>query len=369
MKKLSVFSPASVLAGTFCLLTVSVSFSQEHPSLSEAKNYVVPNKLEPQTVPVPLESVRITSGPFLQAQEKTLKLLLDTDPKRLLAWFHKNAGLQPQGEVYGGWERDGIAGHSLGHYMSACAQMYASTDDAETKAELKKRIEYIVDELARCQKAEGERDAFFAGYTAAIPDGHRVFTEIRDKNIRTGGFDLNGLWVPWYTLHKQLAGLLDIYKHLGNQKALSVACGIADFSIRATENLDDELWQQMMNCEFGGVGESFAELYAYTGEKKYLDLANKFYHKAVLAPLAANEDKLAGRHSNTQIPKIVASARIAELLGEKEPLGKTNADIARNFWDIVVDHHTYANGGNSEREYLAEPDKLSDRLSEATCET
>ena len=139
--------------------------------------------------------------------------LLKLEPDRLLAWFRKEAGLAPRAAVYGGWESEKLAGHSLGHYLSACALMYRATNDAR----FRDRITYIVGELAACQRANGD------GYVAAIPEGKRMFAEVARGDIRAKAFDLNGGWSPFYTLHKLFAGLRDAHHLAGSDEALAVA--------------------------------------------------------------------------------------------------------------------------------------------------
>jgi uncharacterized protein len=304
--------------------------------------------------PFGVREVNLLDGPFQHAQELDAKYLLSLDSDRMLSWYRKEAKLEPKGEVYGGWESMGIAGHSLGHYLSACARMY----HANGQAEFKRRVDYIVDELAKCQQAGGD------GYVGAIPRGREVFAEVSRGDIRSQGFDLNGSWVPWYTLHKQFAGLIDAYQLCGNEQAKDVVLKLADWADETTQNLTPEQWQDMLACEHGGMNESLAELYAMTGDQKYLELAEKFYHKVILDPLAAGEDRLAGKHANTQVPKAIGAARIAELT-DKEKF----ADIARFFWQAMVNSHTYVIGGNSFGEHLGEPGKLNDRLGDNTTET
>src|SRR6185312_9503271 len=115
--------------------------------------------LETAAKPVPLEAVRLTPSLYLDAVTSNLAYLHRLEPDRLLHNFRKQAGLAPKGEVYGGWESDTIAGHTLGHYLSACALMHAQTGDAECK----RRVDYIVEELAACQAAHG--DGYVAGFT------------------------------------------------------------------------------------------------------------------------------------------------------------------------------------------------------------
>jgi len=303
----------------------------------------------------PLTAVRLLPGPFKAAQDRDAAWLLSLKPDRLLANFRKDAKLKPKAEHYGGWESQGICGHSLGHYLSACAQMYAATGDPRFKA----RVDYMVGELKACQTARGD------GRLTAFAEADRVFGELARGEVRSQGFDLNGLWVPWYTLHKLFAGLLDAQQWCATEDALPVASRLGDWAIDATKALTPALWQKMLACEHGGMNESLAELSQRTGQEKYLTLARKFDHHAVLDPLARGEGaSLAGKHGNTQIPKIIGAARLFELT--EEPRWKT---ISQTFWQAVVHDHTYAMGGHGQGEYFGAPRKLSDRLGSATCET
>jgi hypothetical protein len=198
----------------------------------------------------------------------------------------------------------------------------------------------------------------------AIPGQDSIFEKLSRGEIKTGGFDLNGGWSPWYTVHKLMAGLIDAYIYCQNKTALRVAVGMAEWTGHILKNLDNSQLQKMLSCEFGGMSEVLANIYACTGNQKWLSLSGKFYHRAILDPLEGGKDSLSGKHSNTQIPKIIGCARRYELIGDV-----AEKKIAENFWEIMVSHHSYAIGGNSDHEYLDDPDKLSDYLSESTCET
>ncbi|HPS13341.1 MAG TPA: glycoside hydrolase family 127 protein, partial [Prolixibacteraceae bacterium] len=276
-------------------------------------------------------------------------------PDRLLANFRKEAGLQSNAEHYGGWEGNTISGHTLGHYLNALSMMYQTTG----KKEFLDRVNYIVDQLDECQKATGN------GYIGAFHDGKRIFEEeIAKGNIRSQGFNLNGLWSPIYTMHKVMDGLYHAYHYCGNEKALQVEMRFADWLGGIMKNLSDEQVQQVLNCEFGGVNEALAELYAATGDEKYLNLAKVFYHKDILNPLAQGVDILSGKHANTQFPKLIGLARIYELTGNEMDRKTTEF-----FWNRVVHHHSYVTGGNGDHEYFGPADSLNDRLSNETTET
>lgn len=313
-------------------------------------NPAAPLKAKPFT----LFDVRLLDGPFKDGQDIAVKYLLSLEPDRFLANFRKESGLKPKAEQYPGWELRGVSGHSGGHYLSACSLAYATTGDRR----FLDRINYMVAELAECQKANTN------GYVAAIPEGKRVFAEVAAGNIRSAGFDLNGCWVPNYTLHKLMAGLRDAWRLAGNAQALEVEKGLADWMETVFGPLTDEQMQKIMVAEHGGLNETLADLYADTGDARYLKLSRKFHHKAILESLARGEDILPGKHANTQIPKLIGLAARYELAGD--PADRAAANF---FWDRVVHQHSYVTGGHCDHEHFGEPGKLNDRLSDDTTET
>jgi len=302
--------------------------------------------------PFPLSQVRLLDSPFKKAMEINKAYLLKLDADRMLWAFHERAGLPTKGERYGGWEQRDCVGQTSGHYLSACSLMYASTGDEE----MKRRVDYMVSELAKVQQKHGN------GYAGSMR------TEVWDKTF-SGSIDvhqwgLGGGYVPWYVLHKTYAGLIDAYVHVGNKQALEVARQFADWAKKGTDNLDDEQFQKMLVCEHGGMNESLAELYALTGNKDYLLLARRFDHKAIIDPLAEKRDELEGKHVNTQVPKIIGSARLYELTGQQR-----DATIARFFWDRVVNTRSFAPGGMDLRERFCAPGEEATRLAWNNCET
>jgi DUF1680 family protein len=301
-----------------------------------------------------LADVQLLNSEFTVARDKDIKYLLMMEPDRLLSQFRTHTGLEAKAPKYGGWESDGLAGHTLGHYLSACAMEYAVSKNEE----FLKRVNYIVDELEVCQKARK------TGYVGAIPKEDSAFAEVSKGNIRSRGFDLNGMWSPWYTVHKVMAGLLDAYIYCNNAKALAIEQGICDWTGNLLKDLNDEQIQKMLLCEYGGMNEVLVNTYAFTGDKKYLDLSYKFHDRVVLDSLAKQVDILPGRHSNTQIPKVIGTVRRYEVSGDKKDYA-----IGDFFWKTVVNHHSYAPGGNSNYEYLSTADKLNDKLTDNTMET
>jgi DUF1680 family protein len=314
------------------------------------------------TIPAPLSSVRLLPSPYLTAVSVNLEYLHRLEPDRLLHNFRSQAGLTPKGAVYAGWESDTIGGHTLGHYLSALSLMHAQTGDAECK----RRVVYIVDELALCQAQSA--DGFIAGFTRRRGDtmepGRLVFEEIRRGDIRARNFDLNGCWVPLYSWHKLMAGLLDAQRHCGNQSAVHIAEKLGVFIGGVFDVLTEEQIQTMLSCEHGGLNESFAELYSRTGNRRWLALSETIYHRKVLEPLSRGEDCLPNIHANTQIPKLIGLARLHELTGEARHL-----KAASFFWETVTGTYSYVIGGNADREYFAGPRSISRHVTEQTCES
>jgi len=311
--------------------------------------------------PLPLDAVRLLPSPYLDAVEANRGYLLRIEPDRLLHNFRRFSGLVPKAPAYGGWEADTIAGHTLGHYLSALSLMHAQTGDAECKS----RAACIVDQLVECQARSQE--GYVAGFTRrrgdVIEDGRVLFDELVKGDIRSAPFNLNGCWVPLYNWHKLFAGLMDAQQHCGNTKALSVAVNLGRFIDGVFAKLSDDQVQKVLDTEHGGINESFAELHARTGERRWLALSERLYHKRVLDPLAAARDELAYLHSNTQIPKLIGLARLHELTGNSR-----HEAAAKFFWDTVTSQHSYVIGGNGDREYFQEPGSLSKYVTEQTCE-
>jgi hypothetical protein len=306
--------------------------------------------------PLPLTAVRLTGGPLKRAQDLDAEYLLALEPDRMLAYYRERAGLARRAEPYGGWDGGGrnLTGHIAGHYLSAASLMWAATEDAR----FQERVSYMVDELKAVQDAHGD------GYLCALEGGRDAFARLARGEIRSASFDLNGEWAPWYTLHKLYAGLRDAYRYTGNPRALDVERALAAWAEGVLSNLSDAQLQHMLNTEFGGMNEVMVDLYADTGDERWLDLSYRFEHRAFVEPLQRHRDELAGKHGNTQVPKLIGAADRFALTGRA-------ADLlaAAFFWDRVVRHHSYATGGHGKDEYFGPPDRLSGRVDGRTAET
>ena len=330
---------------TFIILAVT-------PATGQPITNVVPAVARP----LPLACVRLTGGPLKHAQELDAVYLLKLEPDRMMAYYRLRAGLPPKAKGYDGWDGDGknLTGHIAGHYLSAVSLMYAATGDSR----FKERADYLVNEMKEVQTKHGN------GYLGALENGEQRFGELSRGDIRSGGFDLNGLWSPWYVLHKTYAGLRDAYRYTGNRTALDVETKFAAWTESILMPLNESQIQRMLNTEFGGMNEVMADLYADTGDKRWLVLSHRFDHHAVLDPLSRQEDKLAGLHANTQVPKLLGALARYIHTGDKN-----DGQAARFFWDTVAAHHSYATGGHGKDEYFFAPDKISDHIDGRTAES
>lgn len=284
----------------------------------------------------PLSAVQLLPGELLTEQQAMLGYLRTEDLDRLLHNFRRNAGLPSTAKPLPGWEAPDceLRGHYTGHFLSALALMHSATGEAA----LRERGATLVHELHACQQALG------GGYLSAFP---KSFLERLARGER--------VWAPWYTLHKVAAGLLDQHTLGGNEEALQMAIDFAGFVETFTKPLDDDAMQRMLQTEFGGMPAFFADLYAVTKDARHLALARRFTHHKVLDALALGRDELKGLHANTQIPKVIAQARLFELTGDAWA-----GQVARFFWQTVTEHRCYATGGTSSFEYWRDlPDKLS----------
>jgi len=300
-----------------------------------------------KAMPFDIRDVRLLDGPFRDAMLRTQKYLHELESDRLLWYFRKTAGLDTPGGPMGGWEKTEVRGHTMGHYLSACALMYAATSDEK----LKVKADAIVAELAKCQ------DAIGTGYLSAYPE------EQIDRVIA-----LKPVWAPWYTLHKIFAGLIDMSVYCGNNQALEVVEGMASWAKGRLDPLDRNAMQQMLNrTEQGGMNETLANLYGITGSKQWLELAERFNADEYNNPLLLHRDELTGQHVNSFIPNMIGTARQYELTGES-----ADRHIAEFFWNCVVHGRTYCTGGTSVDEHWKSPpyhlaDQLGGKTQENCC--
>ena len=316
----AVASAAAVLpSGTFALQEDSPKLVA--PSVAKQLNREV---LSLQAVPFPMNNVRLGPGPFRAAAEANRHYLKTLPPDRLLHTFRLTAGLPSSAEPLGDWEKPDceLRGHFAGgHYLSACALAFASSGDEE----LKRNGDVMVAELAKCQAQ------FKNGYLSAFPP--ELFDRLRDGV---------NVWAPFYTIHKIMAGHLDMYLLTGNQQALETLEKMAQWVRSWADPLSEQQMQRVLLVEYGGMGEVLSNLYGVTGKREYLDLARRFDKKWFFDALAAHRDELKGLHVNTHVPQVIAAARLYELTGDKRYW-----NIADYFWDEVTSERSYCTGGTS----------------------
>lgn len=288
----------------------------------------------------PLNEVTLTDGQFKHAMELNIQTLLEYDTDRLLEPFLTEAGLTPKGSRYANW--DGLAGHVGGHYLTALAMNYEATGNKECEA----RMNYMLAELKKCQDKNGN------GYLSGIPNGKYVWDELKKGNF--GPY--NQAWVPWYNIHKTYAGLRDAWLYGRRNTAKEMFLKLCDWGITVIDALNDSQVQQMLDKEFGGMNEVYADAYQMTGDTKYLNAAKRFTHNMLFNAMKNGVDNLDNLHANTQIPKVIGFARIATT-----DLSATDyTKAAEFFWDRVVNYRSLALGGNSRGEHFPSADGCND---------
>lgn len=295
--------------------------------------------------------IRLNESIFKKSQKTGEQVLFSLSPDRLLAPFYEAMDKEPKAPRYGGWEAMGISGHSLGHYLTALALCYESTGNIKAK----ETADYVVSELASLQKENG----YICGFSE-----EKGFSGVFDnpETFTAEGFDLAGWWVPYYTLHKILRGLIDVYEKCGNKKALDVVTRLGLWVHETTSLLNNEQRLRVLKCEYGGMNHVLSRLYKITGDEKFKKASLFFTQEDLLLPLSEGEDILTGKHANTQIPKISGAMEVY-CNGGDEYLYKA----ASFFFDTVTRNRSYAIGGNSQSEHFSDIEK--EPLEVNTCET
>jgi DUF1680 family protein len=332
------------LIPVLCCLNSAVIFSQYVGQFSSLQT--IEPKVQIKAYSFDLRDVKLLDSRFKDNMERDGKWLLSIDNNRLLHSWRVNAGMETHAKPLGGWEGLDVElrGHTMGHVLSGLALMYASTGNVAYK----KKADSLVSALAEIQQVLNQ-----GGYLSAFP-----------QNLVNRAIEGRPVWAPWYTIHKIMAGLIDMYQYASNKQALDVVVNMSDWAYNKLKGLSPEQLATMHRTEFGGMIEAAYNLYGITGNVNDKKLAEFFYDHSILDPLAHKEDKLAGLHANTQIPKIIGEARGYELTGDEK--ARTIADF---FWQTVIDHHTYVTGGNSDNEHFFEPDQISKHISRATTES
>lgn len=338
----------AVVGAGAVLRSPAFAFASQSEGTSSAASSKAVNRevVAPQARPFPMKNVRLQPGALSAAAETNRRYLKTLPPDRLLHTFRLTAGLPSSAEPLGDWEKPDceLRGHFAGgHYLSACALAFASSGDEE----LKHNGDLMVAELAKCQAQHKN------GYLSAFPQ--ELFDRLRDGV---------NVWAPFYTIHKIMAGHLDMYTLTDSQQALDTVEKMAGWVGSWSYPLSDQQIQRVLLVEYGGMGEVLANLYGVTGKREYLNLAQRFDKKGFFDPLAAHRDELKGLHVNTHVPQVIAAARLYELTGDRRYW-----NIADYFWDEVTSERTYCTGGTSNFElWRSDPGVLSTQLSSETAE-
>jgi hypothetical protein len=292
---------------------------------------------------MPYDKIIIKDTVLLHAKALELKYLLSLDADRLLAGFQETAGLKAKSKRYSGWEITEIQGHTLGHYLTALSQAYAGSKDKI----ILERIQYLVSELGRCQTDEG--------YLFAWKE--EIFDRVEN---------LQPAWVPWYTMHKILSGLIAVYQYTALQEAYLVMNQLGKWTYERCIKWTSKLQTTVLAVEYGGMNDCLYELFQVTKDEKYIKAAHQFDELTLFEPLYKGIDVLNGLHANTTIPKVIGALKRYITLGESEFY---YFRVAKNFWDMVIYHHTYITGGNSEWERFGEANILDEERTSCNCET
>ena len=309
-----------------------------------------------------LDEVEVLDDYYLSAQTADIEFLRKFDVDRILFRFRETAGLDTKGaRSYQGWESSLLAGHGVGHYLSAAAQAIKVTGDTKVK----EILDATINGLAECQDALGTGFIFGA--------------EIRDRSNVEKQFDIlegkatGDTWVPWYNMHKVLAGLVDTYKHTGNGQALEVAKKLGDWVYNRVSKWDKETQAMVLGTEYGGMNDCLYELYFYSRDKKYLEAAHMFDEPGLYKTIAGGRRNcLNGKHANTLIPKFVGALKRYEILrqtGELTAADEVYLEQTKKFFDIAVDRYSYITGGVSVMEHFRQEYNQDGTRTQTNCES
>lgn len=294
------------------------------------------------------DKVRLLPSTAFEKRERDIQYLLELKEENLLLPFYIEAGLAGRmnyrltTEVHGGWDSplSQIRGTFAGHFLSAAAFIYEGTEHGRLKA----KADYIVSEIHRCQKENGD------GWAFSIPEKYLY-------GLKKG----QHFWAPQYVCHKVMMGLMDMHLHAENELALEILSGCAEWFYHFTEDISREEMDRIMDLEeTGGMMELWAELYAVTGEEKHLELMHRYERPKLMEPVYLGQDVLTNMHANATIAEVLGCARAYEVTGIEKYRG-----IAENYWELAVTRRgSFATGGGTDGEVWTSPDRQSARLSD-----
>ncbi len=321
-----------------------------------------------------ISDVTMTDDYCTNAFSKEMDYLLSFDTEKLLAGFRENAGLSTNGATrYGGWENTNIAGHCVGHYLTALAQAYQDPNvTSQQKDALYKRITTLVDGMKTCQQHPRGKQGFL--WAAPVPSDGNV--ERQFDRVEVGKANIfDDAWVPWYTMHKLIAGIVDVYNATGYAPAKDVGSALGDWVFNRCSKWSQQTQRTVLSIEYGGMNDCLYDLYAITGKDSHAAAAHFFDETALFDKvMQGGRDVLNNRHANTTIPKFIGALKRYTVLDGKTVNGqKVDASAylkyAETFWDMVTTHHTYITGGNSEWEHFGKDDILDAERTNCNCET
>ncbi|MGN0181347.1 MAG: beta-L-arabinofuranosidase domain-containing protein, partial [Candidatus Ornithomonoglobus sp.] len=316
-----------------------------------------------------MSDVLMTNEYLINANEKMAAYLKKFDVDTSVNGFRRTAGLSSGSVTYGGWETSLIAGHGIGHFVSALAQGYKYSTAKTADNELLTLSDEMIDALYEAQAHEDKtvngqtlKKGYLFATTNAWSGGKVVSGEGQFDNVENNLTNIiTQAWVPWYTMHKILAGLVDTYKFTGNEKALSMASELGDWVYNRVSKYDSAMQARVLNIEYGGMNDVLYELYKITGDEKHAKAAHMFDEISLFDEIYNNNDVLANKHANTTIPKIMGALNryiteentdlTPEMLGDSHDK-EYYLQVAENFFDMVVDGHTYVTGGTGQDEHF-----------------
>ncbi len=380
---------------------------------------------QPKARPLPLGDVQLTGQNRLTAnRDLVIREILSWPVEQQLYNYRDTYGLPTEGyPVSDGWDSPTtkLKGHGTGHYLSALAFAFASSQDEAVKTELRKRIRRMVTEMRQCQErtfvwnnslgryweardlapdsilltiggtwADFDRykrdwQHYGYGYLNAIPPQHALLVEAyRPYNNE------QWVWAPYYTIHKQLAGLIDVALNIDDSEIADKALLIArDMGLWVWNRLHYrtfvettgsqaerrlrpgnryEMWNMYIAGEVGGIEESLARLSEMVSDPqaktRLLEAASYFDAPAFFSPLVRNIDAIRTRHANQHIPMVTGALRSYRSNGNPD-----NYRLALNFWNLVQGRYLYAMGGVGNGEMFRQPysQVLDEHVNETCC--
>lgn len=347
------------MKNTIRILALTFTYSLLTDTSIKAQNKLYPRLFD-------LQEVTLHDGIFKTAMDLNIQTLLQYDTDRLLTPYMRQAGFtewETEHPNFSNWGSGNfrLDGHVGGHYLSALALAYAATKDEATRMQLKTRMDYIVDKMDECQRVFDENTNGLYGYIGGLPD-NSVWTGIYKGDLTA--YNNNRGNVPLYTIHKIYAGLRDAWVYGGNEKAKGCFLKLCDWGVNLISNINDNTLQSILDTEHGGINEMYVDAYKMTGKEAYLIAAHRYSHKTMIDNMQmGNHTFLDNKHANTQVPKYIGFARIAQEDDKSDPVTITSyRRAAHNFWKDVVNSRTVALGGNSISEHFLPDSRCSEYI-------